>query len=180
MPKNPHPNNWYVITGAPSSGKTTTVTALQQKGYKTVSETARTFIDLELAKGKSLDEIRNDERLFQDRVLDMKIVLEQNLIPQDTIFFDRGIPDTLAYYELNKWPVPNFIKNAVKKTQYRKVFLFEMLSFEKDYARKEALKEAKALHKLLTDVYKKLKMEIIYVPKMSIEERVNQILSEVA
>jgi predicted ATPase len=36
---------WYVITGGPSTGKTTTVTALTQRGYHVVEEAARLVIE---------------------------------------------------------------------------------------------------------------------------------------
>ena len=41
-------NNWYVITGAPSSGKTTLLEYLKKKGQKVYFEWARIYIDQEM------------------------------------------------------------------------------------------------------------------------------------
>jgi len=43
--------NWHVLTGAASSGKTTLINMLADKGYETVPEIARQFIDREMARG---------------------------------------------------------------------------------------------------------------------------------
>jgi predicted ATPase len=37
--------NWHVITGAPSSGKTTLIDQLAAKGFRTVPEGARLYIE---------------------------------------------------------------------------------------------------------------------------------------
>ena len=37
--------NWYVITGGPGSGKTTTVNLLKERGYITTFEHARHYPD---------------------------------------------------------------------------------------------------------------------------------------
>ena len=62
-------NNWYVITGAPSSGKTTIVKLLKSKGYIVLYEAARIYIDQELKKGKTIQKIRKDEGKFQKESL---------------------------------------------------------------------------------------------------------------
>ena len=73
MPRNSLESKWYVITGGPSSGKTTVLKKLAELGYLTYPEAARVFIDGEMAKGKSLKEIRGDEAEFQRKVLKIKI-----------------------------------------------------------------------------------------------------------
>ncbi|PIS15984.1 hypothetical protein COT62_00785 [Candidatus Roizmanbacteria bacterium CG09_land_8_20_14_0_10_41_9] len=57
-------NNWYVITGAPSAGKTTLLKELEKKGYTVIYEAARIIIDREMKKGKKLSEIRKNELEF--------------------------------------------------------------------------------------------------------------------
>lgn len=37
--------NWYVITGGPGSGKTTTAHLLKERGYTTTFEHARHYLD---------------------------------------------------------------------------------------------------------------------------------------
>lgn len=170
-------NNWYVITGAPSSGKTTIVKLLEEKGYKVLYEIARIYIDKKLKKGKTIKEIRKDEGKFQRKILNLKIKYERGLDPKKITFLDRAIPDSLAYYELIGLPKDKYLKKAAEKSSYKKIFLFEKLEFEKDYARTESKKEVKKLTKLIENAYKKLPFPIIKVPKMSIEKRLKFILN---
>lgn len=170
-------NNWYVITGAPSSGKTTIIKLLEKKGYKVLYETARTYIDKELKKGKTIREIRRDEADFQRRIVALKIQYEGKLDPKKITFLDRGIPDSIAYYKLVKVPQDKYLNKAIEGTYYKKIFLFEKLEFEKDYARTESKEDVAQLEKLIEETYRKLPFPIIKVPKMSIEERLKFILS---
>ena len=70
-------NNWYVLTGAPCSGKTTLIELLQEKGYQTVPELARVYIDEQLANGLTLEELRQDELAFQKKFCNLKLILKR-------------------------------------------------------------------------------------------------------
>ena len=50
--------NWHVITGAPSSGKTTLIDQLADKGFQTVPEGARQYLEREVARANG----RRDSR----------------------------------------------------------------------------------------------------------------------
>src|SRR3989344_2774516 len=93
-------NHWYIITGAPHAGKTTLIEALEGLGHTVVFEAAREYIDEEMKKGKTLREIRANELEFQERVLAIKIEKEKKASRKELIFWDRGIPDSVAYYEM--------------------------------------------------------------------------------
>lgn len=170
-------NNWYVITGAPSSGKTTVLKELEKKGYKVYEEWARVYIDSEMKQGKTLKEIRNDEVEFQNKILQLKIDFEKTLKPDSALFLDRGIPDSTAYMKLCNVSVDQKIAKAVKNCTYKKVFLMELLEYKPDYARTESQEEARILEGLLENAYKELGMEVTRVPRMSVDERVKFLLS---
>src|SRR3989344_2169092 len=172
-------NNWYVITGGPSSGKTTLFKLLGGKGYRVIHEQARELIDQELYKGKTLGQIRRDEGKFQKKVLEMKITLEKKLSKEELIFFDRGIPDTLAYCWFHKIPVDKLLKKALKKSSYKKVFLLELIKYYEDYARNESAEESREIEKLLEKTYRGLNMSVIKVPEGTIKERVKFILKNI-
>jgi len=179
----PHPNanekrntNWYVITGGPSSGKTTTVTLLRERGYHTTIENARHYIDIQRQQGKTLDEIRTNQANFQLAVLKLQIKQEQSLPADELVFLDRAIPDALAYYKfLNLTPDP-LLLDALKTSSYKKVFVLHRLPFVKDYARTEDEDAQKAIHLLLIEVYRSLNFPLIQVPDMPPEDRVDFIL----
>lgn len=172
-------NNWYVLTGGPSSGKTTTIKLLEKKGYVVQHELARAYIDQEMSKGNTLQEIRKNEKVFQDNILRLKIESEKKFRKDTIVFFDRGIPDTVAYYELLHIPRDNILKTALKNSSYKKIFLFESLPYIKDYARTETPEESLLIEQLLEKSYKKLNMPIIKVPVASVEERLQFILDNV-
>ena len=168
--------NWYVITGGPSSGKTTTVNLLKAKGYKTTIEHARHYLDTKRNSGKTVEEVRKHQVEFQLAILDMQIEQEKNLSPDDVVFLDRAIPDALAYYRFLNLPEDETLLEALKTVSYKKIFILDCLPFVKDYARTEDDAAQKKIQALLTEVYESLLFPVIYVPVLQPDERVDFIL----
>lgn len=173
-------NNWYVITGGPSTGKTTLLKELGKLGHKTIPEAARTVIDEAMEKGISVEELRSDEKRFQDDVARLKEKIEAAHDKSVLTFFDRGMQDTVAYMRHYGFNIDEWIAALMDKAKYQKVFLLEPLStYQSDYARTEDQDFAKSLHKLLHDAYTEFGMEPIYVPAVSLNDRVKFILDKV-
>jgi predicted ATPase len=169
-------NNWYVVTGAFSSGKSTLLAALAEQGHRTLPEAARVHIDRELARGRSLAEIRQDEAAFQVRVLREKLELEQTLPREELIFFDRGVPDSIAYLRLGGFDDGTALA-ASRPGVYRKIFLLDPLPFEQDYARTENQGQIEEIHRLLHECYLKLDYEVVRIPVEPVEARVKRVLA---
>ncbi len=169
--------NWYVITGGPGSGKTTTVNLLKERGYKTTIEHARHYIDTQRISGKTTEEARSNQIQFQRSVLDMQIAEEQALRPEDLVFLDRAIPDALAYHRFLKLPEDEGLRNASRTVSYKKVFILDTLPLVKDYARTEDAEDQKAIHQLLAEVYESLKIPLMHVPVLPPDKRVDFILA---
>ncbi|MBL7920011.1 MAG: ATP-binding protein, partial [Bacteroidia bacterium] len=148
--------NWYVITGGPSSGKTTTVNLLRDRGYITTMEHARHFLDTQRLKGRTIEEVRENQREFQLGVLDMQIEQENEINPEVQVFLDRAIPDALAYYMFLNLSVDEILTEALKRVCYKKVFIMDYLPLVNDYARKENAEAQKKIHSLITEVYEAL------------------------
>jgi len=170
-------NDWYVITGGPSSGKTTTVNLLKERGYKTTIEHARHYIDTQQVQGKTVEEIRRNQSAFQKAVLGMQIVQESKLSPADTVFLDRALPDALAYYRFLNLPPDPSLLDALKAAAYKKVFILDPLPLVADYARTEDAAAQEELHKLLSEVYEALPAPVVHVPVLPVHERVDFILN---
>lgn len=168
--------NWYVITGSPGSGKTTTVNLLKGMGYKTTIEHARHYIDTMRVKGKTVEEIRRNQIEFQSGILDMQIEEEQLQSPNEIVFLDRAIPDALAYYRFLGIPEDEKLKNALERARYKKIFILDPLPLVNDYARTEDAPTQKKIHVLITEVYESLGFQVVHVPLLQPEERVNFIL----
>lgn len=171
--------NWYVITGGPSSGKTTTVNLLRARGYNTTIEHARYYLDTQQSDGRTVEEIRKHQAEFQSGILNMQIQQEKGLSPDDIVFLDRAIPDALAYYRFLNLPEDEKVLGALHNVCYKKVFILDCLKLVKDYARTEDEAAQKKIHALISEVYESLPFPVIYVPVLPPEERVDFILKNI-
>ncbi|TLP98629.1 ATP-binding protein [Nesterenkonia salmonea] len=170
-------NNWYVITGGPSSGKTTTVNMLSGLGYSTTIEHARHYIDLQHATtGQTVAEIRAKQMDFQRGVLQMQLEQEAELDPQETVFLDRALPDSLAYYRFLDLEPDSRLLQALPHVPYRKTFILDLLPLAADYARTEDTQAQQRIHELLTEVYSSLPVPVEAVPVLAPEQRTQYIL----
>jgi len=171
--------NWNVITGGPSTGKTTVINLLAKQGYKTTIEHARHYIDTMRSEGETVEEIRNNKRKFQLGVLDMQIEQEASIMPEDIVFLDRAIPDAMAYYRFLELDFDNKLIDAMKNISYKNIFILDRLPLVKDYARTEDETAQKFIHSLIIDVYESLTFPVVYVPVLNPEERVNFIIKNI-
>lgn len=171
--------NWYVITGGPSSGKTTTVNILRDRGYITTMEHARHYLDTQRLKGRTIEEVRANQLEFQHGVLKMQIDQESEIAPHVQVFLDRAIPDALAYYRFLNLPVDDLLRKALQKVIYKKIFIMDPLPLKNDYARTENVQAQQKIHELITEVYEALPSPVIHVPVLPAEERVEFILKHV-
>lgn len=136
-PRPAQTTRWHVVTGGPSSGKTTTVNLLRGRGYTTTIEHARHYIDLQRITGRSTAEVRARQSEFQRAVVDMQIEQERSLDPQQTVFLDRALPDSLAYYRFLGLAPGTALLGALAGARYATVFLLDLLPLASDYARTE-------------------------------------------
>lgn len=172
--------NWVVITGGPSIGKSKLITHLSSLGYLTCPEPARIFIDDELSKGNTLEEIRKDDEQFQKRAISLKMEIEGRTSHQNLMFFDRGLPDGIVF--LNRCNSdPMYVIEECRKKRYRAVFLLDMLPFYvQDYARIESLETSKEIHEQIRKCYLNLGYDVIRVPVAPISERAIFILNKLS
>lgn len=173
-------NNWYVLVGAPCSGKTTLINQLKNLGYQTAPEAARFYIEQQLDHGYSLEEITQNAAVLQRNILQLKIYNESSLDQNQQIFFDTGIPCSAAYLKLNGLEQDDYMRQAIAKTNYKKVFLLDYFEYQKDNVRVQNADEQKILHQYLQEIYQKLDIPIINVPiledKNNAEERLKYII----
>jgi predicted ATPase len=174
-------NNWIVITGSPSSGKTSLLEELAKLGYQTYPETARRLIDDSLAKGISVEQLRSDEKLFQERVAKLKQELESSLRPNKTVFLDRGMQDTLAYLRHYNFAIEQWVMELMEAAHYQMVFLLDQLPvFKEDYARTENQAFAESLNQLLFEAYCDFDMMPIRVPATDqVSDRVEFVIDKI-
>jgi len=173
-------NRWYVITGGPSTGKTSLLAELNRLGHHTIPEAARTVIDQAIARGLTVQQLRADEKSFQEEVTRLKEQTEAHHDPKTSTFFDRGMHDTLAYLRHYGFTVEQWVKELAQNSRYQKVFLLEPLpTYEQDYARTENSDFVTNVHQLLHDTYAEYDMVPVPVRAASLQERVGIILDHI-
>lgn len=173
------PTNWHVITGGPSCGKSTMVRLLAELGHRTTHEEARHYIDLQSIQGRTVAEVRARQSEFQRSVLRMQLENEAALDPEELVFLDRAVPDSLAYYRyLDLEPDPVLLE-ALQRVSCRSVFLLDLLPLHSDYARTEDEAAQRRIHELIAAVYRELGVPIVHVPVLPEAERVQFVLRNV-
>jgi predicted ATPase len=168
---------WYVITGGPCTGKSTLIKELAQRGYRTVPEAARTYIETELAHGRTLADIRHDEAGFQRALLPLKVAAEQELSKEETVFFDRGMHDSIVYFAVAGVTDEPLLKEALRYSSYRTAFVLDRLPYETDHVRTEDEALAERVHALLGVAYTEAGIEVVRVPVMPVGERASFVLA---
>ena len=167
--------HWQVITGAPCSGKTAVIRELETRGFRVVHEVARAFIDAQLDAGKTLKSVKADPLAFERNILREKIGIENALPGDETIFLDRAVPDSIAYF-IAEGLDPSEPEGLSRRIRYRNVFLLNRLTFESDRVRSENDRLAERLENLIERGYRTLGYPIHRIPVLPVPERVEMIL----
>jgi predicted ATPase len=166
---------WHVITGPPCSGKTAVIDELANRGYQVVPEVARAYIDSQLSRGVTLSQIKANPLAFERNILMEKVRIENKLPFRRTVFLDRAVPDSIAYFRFEGLDPSEPV--ALSRThRYATVFLFEALPFEKDRVRSENPEAADRLAAMLIDGYRDMGYHVVAVPVMPIVQRVRFVL----
>jgi len=171
----------YVITGGPGAGKTTLITALQKKGFKIVPEDARRIIKEQiLIDGDGLpwkNKIHYAQLMAEASIQSYwNVIIEPS---ENTIFFDRGLPDTTCYMKMEKLPISkDLIQLADIIAYHRKVFILPPWKeiYITDAERKQNWEEAVETYEQMRLTYTELGYELVVVPKDTIEKRCQFIL----
>ena len=165
----------YVISGGPGAGKTTLLAALRQAGFAGVEEASRALIQEQVALGSGVvpwRDLGGFAELARARMVAQHAAASQHAGP---VFFDRGLPDLLAYLEVAGQPVPAATRAAVATHRYQTpIFLAPPWPeiYVNDAERWQTFAEAEALYHALRRTYQALGYPILDLPKSSVAERV--------
>lgn len=176
------------ITGAPGTGKTVVIEALQNKGYHCYPEVIRTMTAKEKLRDTGLEIASNplvfvdDPMAFNQQLLSQRIAQYEHSfsLKESFCFFDRGIPDVLAYMDYFGQSYDISFIEAAEKHPYDQLFIMPPWKeiYSTDNERLETFAQAEALDECLMNTYTSLGYEPVVVPKMTIEKRVTFILEE--
>ncbi len=178
-----------VITGGPGTGKTSIINALKQKDYYCFEEIIRSLTLAAKKESNTSTHISNpiafveDPMLFNTNLLNGRIdQFKQAPSTEKKInFFDRGIPDVLAYMTFFNQQFDEVFEKACRINRYNHVFLLPPWKaiYKSDNERLETFEESVKIHDQLILTYNYFGYNSIEVPFGTIEERTNYILNTI-
>ena len=173
-------NKHYVITGAPSTGKSSVINELRKMNFVCHDEVAREIIKENQENNHNVFPWIN-MREFSDMVYSrMKNRVEHQ--SDNLCFLDRSVVDLIGYMEFANEKAPINYSEFAKSARYaKKVFIMPLWAsiYTNDQERKESIEEAKTIDHNLRESYKNLGFELIDVPMLTIKERAKFILTEI-
>tara|TARA_R110002020_G_scaffold1998_1_gene9108 strand:- start:16724 stop:17323 length:600 start_codon:yes stop_codon:yes gene_type:complete len=176
-----------VVTGGPSTGKTSVIRILEEKGYFCQHEVIRTMT-IETGREEGISSFTTNPILsvadpleFNRRILRARMAQYNEALHEkhDPVFFDRGIHDVVAYMYCFGQEVDDTFLQACKDHSYDQVFLLPPWEeiYVADSERFESFGESLRIHAHLESAYQQFGHSIITVPKYGVEERCNFILA---
>lgn len=164
-------DNRYIITGGPGSGKSSLIDALSTKEHQCFEEISRVII-------REQHQIGGDKVPWKNLAEFAAICYERmsNQLSECNsstyCFFDRGLPDIIAYIRRGGLNVPPEYFEKCK--DYNKcIFLAPPWKeiFINDAERPESFEDALEISSFLRNTYQELGFTVIELPKVSIQER---------
>ena len=163
-------NKWVVITGPPSSGKTTLLNLFADAGERTSADSTRQLIADVTAAGRDAEEFRFADD-FQPRVLEAMMAAEDRLDPAERVFLEYALPCNIAFHRTEGLGLVPGLAMAARRSRYEAVFILDPVGWENDEQRVEDAEYQAAVHQHMFDVYRELGYDPIRLPPLSPEDR---------
>lgn len=171
----------FILTGAPGSGKTVILSRLRSE-FRCVDEPAREVLAEQRATGGT-GTWDQDPSQFVHLLLQRSIEkFETARRSGDTVIFDRGVPDCVAY-AVRAGVDPTRSLAAVDRYRYRRHVLFlDPWSdiYVTDEERIMSFDDTLSFSETLRDVYERSGYTLVAVPRGSVDDRVAFVRLKVA
>ena len=172
--------NWHVITGAACTGKTTLIDQLAEKGFQTVPEVARQVFEREIARGRTIDEIREDNVSLERYMADVQIKIEHRLVASDVTFLDRALPDCLTFYRVFGMNPDELLPECFHRL-YASVCILDRLPFHRNKTLgPEDDATSDFLDEWLERDYDALGYSVVRVPVLSPQDRLTFVIERLS
>ena len=174
-------SNRIVVTGGPGTGKTVLISSLEENGYHCFHEVIRTMTLDALGEVAVEDRLVNpidfvqDAKSFNDELIEarLKHFINGNTIKKDYLFYDRGLPDVIAYMNYFDQPSEKRYADLCMENRYNEVLILPPWKeiYVQDNERMEDYEQACGIHEQLEKTYIDLGYTPIEVPFGTIENR---------
>ncbi len=175
-------DQFVIISGCSSGGKSTLLIELGRRGHTVVEEPGRRIVKAELeGNGAALPWV--NPTAFVRRAIEVALadLASENFPSEGWVFFDRGLVDVAAGLQhLTREPA---LEKFCQSNRYHKlVFLTPPWPeiFVKDPERRHGFDEAAAEYSRLLKVYPALGYELIILPKTTVAKRADFMLDKLA
>lgn len=175
-----------VITGGPATGKTAIIDNLKLRGYTCFEEVIRKLTTAAQNSGDISESHSNPIALVTDSVLFNTNLINLRLddfksskkLAVEVSFFDRGMPDVLAYMSYFKQDIEPWFINICQQYKYDDVFILPPWKaiYKVDGERFETFEQASAIYKSLKATYAAFGYTVKEVPIGTVDERTDFII----
>jgi len=168
------PTRRFIITGGPGTGKSTLLEHLKQGGFSVFEEVSRRLIQEQHQHPNPALPWTNLPR-FAELCLEQMVIQHAEAQPQRFNFYDRAIPDIMAYLRNGGEAIPLVYEQVIQEKRYEKLVFFAPpwpQIYVNDQERPQKYEESLRISGLLQETYEQLGFQLVTLPKVSCEERV--------
>jgi len=172
--------NTYVIAGGPCSGKTTLLTLLEERGCDVVYEPAEELLRASVKEGKSVQEVRQDGKGWQRKLVEADIVLFNSLSRDKLTFVDTSFVETWVYSRRVGLEFGPRLLSHLRSFRFAGVFFLEPLSrYESTKIRMEDRPTSRTLSEAVLSAYREFGHTPVILPGTDSCDRLELILRTV-
>lgn len=172
----------FVVTGTSGTGKTQLIEHLQARGYDCYAEPVRKVLQQELAaNGPALPS--KDPALFLREIIRRAVRdLADAASRTGPSFFDRGLPDAIAYAVRFRVDPEEFRAAAARHRYANEVFVLPPWKeiFVNDELRGASFDDYQRFHEQITRAYQDCGYTLVEVPRDTVERRADFIRTTLA
>lgn len=169
-----------VITGGPGTGKSTLIKHIEQHRLPVMHEVSREVT--REAQQQGIDQLFVEQpMLFSDKLMEKRKAQYQAATEyKANCFFDRGLPDVVAYLIFANLKVPNAYLEICEKHAYDHVFILPPWKsiYKTDTERYESFEQAERIFECLRATYINFGYRLIELPKVAVEARFDLIIQQ--